>query len=928
MVALANSQFIDNVEVSDDAGRQDIKINFTIPIRYISHTPSQQGKILQIFFQKVIAAEIDSHEEIRWPRSLELPVEDIHLEEDTAGNPTLLLSFNRQVQFEVIMSADLRSLTVSIKNGGSASIAPQLQQPGRPNTPPAKQAKEIAYTVTLRSSTKPFPQTEFQIPAGFEKYKIYSARFLKNGAPIHRLRLGYFDTEKQARNALEKLKEQYPAAWIAIVAKGENLEQPYYAINLDSAAKYALSSLRKQDGQLEKLLPMGPEWSLTLPSDFQTKKTIPRDTGLESNLYQLYVTQFKTDDGRLSNRLRLGFFSNKDQAEEALSLLKKFYPQAWVTKVTAKEKIQSAGQSLATARYQPTSIVAVIDSTKKEPLIPKINAVKFKSLSIEQIADLLAEAEKEMTAGNFRRSIQIYTKILEDPENKSRKTALELLAFARERNGQLAQAKAEYEKFIELYPEDEETPRVRQRLAGLVTARATPKAKLKKTASAYPVQVYGSVSQYYYYDETTYDKTTTKPETTVVNRSSLSSNMDFNIRKRTENYEIRTLAVGGNETDLEDSSNNENRLTYLYVDAADKKHNISGRFGRQSKSTGGVLGRFDGGQLSYNLTPKIKVTGVGGFTVNSTDIDEYDTHKSFYGMSLDFGTFAKYWDVSPYAIQQEIDGLTDRQAIGGEIRFFHPNVNFFALTDYDIYFDELNTILFTGNINFPSKTMLNMMADYRNSPILSINNALQSHTSYGYTEITDVALLYSEEELKEIAINRTARSQTYMLGIVQPINDKLQISADATASKLSALDAYTTSTAVSLEADPGTDYDYYYSMQIISSSLFKEGDIAIIGLNYTDASAHETYSASLNTRYPLSRSWRINPRVRVDWRENKRDGAKQFKVKPLLNIDFSILKPRARFEVELGGEWVDNKLPTATEKTSGYFATVGYRLDY
>ncbi|MEN8256787.1 MAG: hypothetical protein ABFS09_02890 [Thermodesulfobacteriota bacterium] len=919
--AFANGQLVDNVEVIERAGRQDIKIDFTAPIRYLSHTPASEGKILQVFFQKIIPGDIDDREEVRWSQSPDLPLEDIHLEVDSAGNPNLLFTFQRQVQFKITTGDDLQSLTIAIKKRGVSPTPIQPPQIAKKVAKPSKSIQKYAYTITLKSSTKPFTKTDIPPLSGFDNYKVYTSRFQKNDLTIHRLRLGYFDTESQARKGLAKLKKQFPTAWIAKVAKGQTIERPSYAINLDSAAQYDLASLKRQTDQLNKELKMGPGWTLTPPADYQTQKPEKIKAQAEQHLYQLYITKFKTDDGRISNRLRLGFFSRKEQAEEMLTILKEFYPQAWITLVSAQEKIQSEDQSIATARYQATSTLAVIERAKKVMPKTKVPSKKLKAIPMEQIDKLFAEAEKEMTSGNFRRAIQIYTKILTDKEHKKRKLALELLAHARERNGQLAHARAEYKKYIELYPEGEDTERVRQRLAGLMTARVSPQKKLKKTKKEYPLQVYGSVSQFYYYDETT-DET----GNTVVNRSSLSSNMDFSIRKRTATYDIRTLAVGGYEADFEDSSNNETRITNLYVDAVDKKRNLSGRFGRQSKSTGGVLGRFDGGQASYNLTPKIKVTGVGGYSVSSTDIDDFSTDKYFYGMSLDFGTFGSYWDFSPYVIEQKINGLTDRQAIGGEIRFFHPNATFFTLTDYDIYYDKLNTFLFNGNITFPNKTMINMMADYRNSPILSINNALQGHV--GYTSISDLAPLYSEDELKEIAINRTARSKTFMLGIVQPLTSKLQISADATASKLSSLDAFETSRGIRLEAVPGTDYDYYYSLQLIGSSLLKEGDIAIVGFNYTDASTHETYSASLNTRYPFNRSWRINPRVRVDWRENKTDGVEQFKIRPLLKIDYSLRKPRARFELEIGGEWVDNKLPTETEKTSGYFATVGYRFDF
>lgn len=926
-VVYADGQLVDHVEVVDGPGRLKLTIHFITPVRYISHTPARKGKIMQVFFKDIIGGAVDGREQVRWPHDSNLPIEDIYFESGASGNPNLFIAFTKAVEFELLMAEDLRSMTLLIKSGATTtSISPpppvQVNKVDQPQQKPPEKTKKIVYAITLESSVKPYLKDELPVLVGFEEYKVYSSRYQKNGLLGYKLRVGYFENKSEAKEALLKLKGRYPQAKVVFMAQRRGTQPSFYAINLDSDSRYTLASLPKQPDQLAQVLDFGSEWLFSSPDDLAVKSAADKDVLPEQRRHQLYVTRFKTDDGRVSKRLRLGFFMSKIQAQKTLATLAGKYPYAWVTKVAAAEKKQAERQALATLRYQATSVIAIIESTQHEQPRTGVRVKKGRAISLEKIDSLFAEAEKEMTGGNIRRAIQLYTKILTDLEHKKRKAALELLALARERNGQLAHARAEYKKYLELYPEGEDSERVRQRLAGLMTASASPREKLgKKKRGAYPTQVYGSVSQYYYYDETTDDN-----GITVVNRSSLSSNMDFNIRKRTASYDIRGLVVGGHDVDFKDSSNDETRVTSLYVDVVDKKRNISGRFGRQSKSTSGVLGRFDGGQMSYNIVPKIKVTGVGGYVVSSADVNDIDTDKYFYGLSLDIGTFASYWDFSPYVIEQKVEGLRSRQAVGAEVRFFHPNATFFSLTDYDIYYDDLNTFLFTGNINLPNKTMINLSADYRNNPILGLNNALQGHV--GYTSVKSLDALYSEDELKDIVLNRTSRSKTFMFGVVQPVNTKLQVSADVTASKLSSLDAYLTSTSTLLEAVEGTDFDYYYSLQFIGSSLMKEGDLAIVGFNYTDATLYETYSVNLNTRYPFNRAWRINPRVRVDWRESKRDGTEQFKIRPLLRIDYNMRKPKVRFEVEIGAEWVDNKLPTETEKTSGYFATAGYRFTY
>jgi Tfp pilus assembly protein PilF len=71
----------------------------------------------------------------------------------------------------------------------------------------------------------------------------------------------------------------------------------------------------------------------------------------------------------------------------------------------------------------------------------------------EPVADgtsgqLMADARHAMTAGEISRAIQIYTKVLQQPPNAEQQAAQEYLALARERNGQVAHAKAEYERYL------------------------------------------------------------------------------------------------------------------------------------------------------------------------------------------------------------------------------------------------------------------------------------------------------------------------------------------------------------------------------------------------------------------------------------------------------------------------------------------------
>src|ERR1019366_2135094 len=88
------------------------------------------------------------------------------------------------------------------------------------------------------------------------------------------------------------------------------------------------------------------------------------------------------------------------------------------------------------------------------------------------------EARAALHKSNLGAVIQLLTKILKYPESQYSAEAQELLGVARQKSGQLAEARAEYEDYLRRYPTGEQSERVRQRLAGIETASGEPNAPL------------------------------------------------------------------------------------------------------------------------------------------------------------------------------------------------------------------------------------------------------------------------------------------------------------------------------------------------------------------------------------------------------------------------------------------------------------------
>jgi hypothetical protein len=622
--------------------------------------------------------------------------------------------------------------------------------------------------------------------------------------------------------------------------------------------------------------------------------------------YRVYVAEAVVS-GNTWYRLRLGFFANKDEAERVLAQVKHDYPDAWIDKAGSAERQASDNTALnqVTERAPPKPVTAAAPVPGARPL------------SEERADKLMEQARQAMVDKKYRKAISYYTRVLRSPEVQYHQQAQELLGLAREKNGQLAHAKAEYENYLKRYPEGEDAKRVKQRLQGLLTARKQAREPLKAGAerkeAASRTSVSGSFSQFYRFDGSRTDATGSQTD-----QSLLLTDGALSTRTRTDDYDIRFQFNGSNQYDfLIDSSPDGLRTSNLYVDVADRNKDFSLRLGRQSRSTGGVLGRFDGALFGYRLAPKTRLNLVAGSNVNLSQQSNFQDDKYFYGASLDFGRFNDHLDLTAYAIQQVVDGITDRTAVGGEVRYNDPKQSYFSLLDYDIHYDDLSTFLLLANWRFDNKATVNLQVDYRKSPLLTTSNALQGQPVTSIRELLDI---FPEGTINDLAEDRTATSKLVTVSATYPLNDRYQVSGDVTWSNLSSTPA-----SGGVDATESSGDEYFYSVQMLGKGIFTKSDISLFGIRYADAKTSDTYTLTANTRFRINNKWRINPRLIYDHR-NRDSGTTIRKIKPSGRFEYRWDR-KLTLELEAGAEWETDSENDENDRQS-YFLFAGYRKDF
>jgi hypothetical protein len=537
-------------------------------------------------------------------------------------------------------------------------------------------------------------------------------------------------------------------------------------------------------------------------------------------------------------------------------------------------------------------------------------------------AETMERARQAMIAKDYAASVQLFTKVLQSSEPAFKQEAQELLGVAQERSGHRAHAKAEYEEYLRLYPTGEGAERVRQRLAALLATfldaapAGAPQSATTTRASPRSILQYmsGSISQFLRRDSSILDE-----DGAVINQSYLASDVDVTGRLRSGQYDLRTQLSGGYRLDIEGSSPSSNlRMRYLYVDATDREHGINARVGRQSRSTGGVLGRFDGALLDYRVTPRTRVNLVGGFPVDLTDSNSIDPARYFYGLSVDFGTFAEHWDASGFAIEQRDEGLLDRRAVGGELRYVRPEASFFTLLDYDVSYLALNILLVQANYQFANAATVGIVFDYRDTPALTTNNALIGQPFDSLGELRDV---YDDDEIRHLAEDRTQKSRSGTVSGSYPLSAKLQLASDFTVSSFSATPA-----SGNVEAMPSTGLEYTISTQLIGNDVLRAGDVQILGARYAHADITDTGSLMFNERFSLGDSFLLNPRFQLDF-QGRNSGSTVAILRPAFLADYRWRRALS-LELEVGYEGVREISGSDGSARHGYYVYAGYRWDF
>lgn len=472
----------------------------------------------------------------------------------------------------------------------------------------------------------------------------------------------------------------------------------------------------------------------------------------------------------------------------------------------------------------------------------------------EELEKLMADARTAMQDRDYDTAIRLYTKLLEFPEHVGRPQAQEFLGLARERKGQLAQAKLEYQEYLRRYPDGVDAEAVKQRLAAIVTLEGASKPS-GGSPDASRWQLSGAASQEYRNDQNTL--VSNGLSTPGVGQAGLDSELDLQLSHRGDVYDFRSRVYGGYFYDFNNTGafgTTPLRLPQAYVELDDNQSHWVSRLGRQSQSTGGVYGSYDGGYFGWLVKPGLRLGFAAGAPIQ-TYAATFDGSRVFANVSADFLGVLPGLDLSGYLFQQNAGSVLDSREVGLETRYYKDGHSLVGQFNYDISYHALNAATVLASWALPGRWVFTGIADHRRSPFIGTYNALIGQQT---NALSDLVQSLGIDAVRALALDRSLTSDTVTAGLQKPIGERLQWGTDLSFSRTGSAPA-----SGGVAAVPSTGSAISVSTQLLGGGWIADGDMNTVGVAYTTRAGTKVASTYFNSRYPIGPSFRIGPRLQL-----------------------------------------------------------------
>lgn len=564
--------------------------------------------------------------------------------------------------------------------------------------------------------------------------------------------------------------------------------------------------------------------------------------------------------------------------------------------------------------------------------------------SNDKLDNLIDAALGAMENRDYNRAIFYLMQLLQFPTHQHSQLAKELVGLARERRGDLDRAALEYQEYLRLYPEGESAERVKQRLAAVelsqrspaapVTAViGTPSAELKPPPRR--IDTYGYFSQRYY-------QTLTRHSTPyrLDNNASLTSSLNVTSSYNDNLYDGRAFLTVSDTRTPQGPGVNRPTLQTLYLDLTDKDNKRNYLFGRQAYNTAGIFGRYDGGSVSIQATPKTQLNLTLGIPLDYP-YPQYPSNRYFYRTLMNFGAPTDAWSIDGYYLDQKADSMIDRRAVGGDLRWSGSDSAVFSSLDYDIYFHKLNVFTFYGDWRRNDPTHYSINYSLKQYPALASSNALKEEEGADDFNSFSTFIHFpgiTEKLIREKALGVSSFTRALTLSAIHTVDTNNSISADVS---VYSTDTISPVLLVSYESvgDPPTcdginfcttgqpkfGPEYSYVLTWMSNNYFTPRDSHSWGLRANIGGDVTSQALWLRSRFPYGEKWFVSPRTQLERVHDTTTNGRALRPSLGLKVDY-LWKKQMSLDADVNYEYSHSSKDN--EKYSRITINLGYNVNF
>ncbi len=539
------------------------------------------------------------------------------------------------------------------------------------------------------------------------------------------------------------------------------------------------------------------------------------------------------------------------------------------------------------------------------------------------------DARRAIELKDGPKAISSLNRLLALPSNSHTEAAQALIGEARELTGEYGKARAEYQLYLKLFPSGTESARISDRLASLPTTDTRPltpvaRAATGKDSAGAEWTTYGSISQYLYTGQSHIEVTTPPPPgqltfntdiLSLTDQDALISTIDLNARKRDGAVDTRIVFRDVETNNHLVGRKDTSRLNNAYIEQTDREKGYMFRVGRQNPSGSGVMERFDGVTVGYNLNRDWRVNGVTGTPVEFRS----PFKKSFYAVSLDRVAQPGKVGYSAYFLEQTLDGSINRRALGAEMRYFDAGMTLYGLVDYDLSFKDINIMMAQVNYRLEDGTNFFAVLDRRKTPPLALTSALMGNP--GVMSVKELVSTLGIDEVRRQATAMAAESSMFSIGFTRPVTPRWQLGADYRLASISSSEG-----TLTMPGQPGTGNSHVISGQAIGTGLFRENDVLVGNTSLIHAPTYNGQAYGFNFVVPYREVWRFDFNLQM-YNQRTHEGETMKRFAPSVKASYR-WRNSVSLEMEAGNEEVRTNGPTKVETSRRHYLYMGYRWDF